>query len=348
MYMRTQFSAVCLALLLCLAGGDIFSAVPSRPDLGGLDGVNRKIITAVRYGNARRVSFLLKKAHDDGAIPEWLLQYNNDLLASCEKNAILFTSGTLDTIAGWYLQQVKHYRRDVTIVPIGMLSHPWFVLTLAERPEIVMHCLDTGMPRIDICNGVLPEDIRWPLHIPVAESGGGAGRELAVPDNVELNGSLAPARNFTPVSLRWFCRLLTENRFRRPVHLSLLTVSKMFSSLPDTCALSGLTYALRRARGDAVDVERSERVFAGTGNLLNQDRRAFLQTEDANAIIMQYVFLCKRLADTRHEQGYYEREASLRHTMKELADSCVILDADAYDLLAGTAHVPAVRADLLP
>ncbi|MBN2415927.1 hypothetical protein JXO52_08795 [bacterium] len=342
--MRPVFLHICLAALLCLNGtGNACSGTDQARENDRLDNFNRKIVHAVRYGNAARMVSLLQNAYESGAIPNWLLQYSNDLLSSCDDHGILFTAGTLDTIGAWYLQHIVHYRRDVTVVPVGLLAHPWFVLSLAERERIVVQCIDVGMERIDICNGTLPDSGRGPLRIPLIARG-----ETPAPDRLSEYPAFDPvlrrSHNFTPASLRWVTHLLEENRFKRPVHFSLPAAAKLFSSIPAHCTLCGLTYAVRPGREEKVDCEIGEQILSRALPQIGPDRRQFLQTREADTVIMQYALLCKKLADTRHRQGDYARERSLLHWMKDLADSCVILDAEAYDLLlqqrAGSSESP--------
>lgn len=70
---------------------------------------------------------MLKKAK---VYPEAILNYNYNVLMSLDKNAILFTNGTIDTYPIWILQQTV--RSDVTVLNMDLLKNKNYLLSKLE------------------------------------------------------------------------------------------------------------------------------------------------------------------------------------------------------------------------
>jgi hypothetical protein len=61
------------------------------------------------------------------AIPKWMLEYGRNALSSCDENAILFTFGDVTFNATSCVQIIENYRKDVTILPLGLVGRPGYV-----------------------------------------------------------------------------------------------------------------------------------------------------------------------------------------------------------------------------
>lgn len=85
---------------------------------------------ALRYliqGDQDSARFAFKQGRDAGGFRDGILDYNRNMLVSCEKDAILFTNGDGDTFPALYLQVMEGVRRDVTIVNLSLLNGSQYI-----------------------------------------------------------------------------------------------------------------------------------------------------------------------------------------------------------------------------
>ncbi len=76
-------------------------------------------------------------------------EYVLNMLAGLDRDAILFTNGDNDTFPIWYLQEVEHYRRDVTVVNLMLINLPWYIKQLKSRsPALPLSYTDAEIDRL--------------------------------------------------------------------------------------------------------------------------------------------------------------------------------------------------------
>ena len=71
------------------------------------------------------------------------VEYAWNILAGLDKGSLLFTNGDNDTFPIWYLQEVEHFRRDVTVVNLSLVNLPWYVKQMRRRDPPLL--LDKGV-----------------------------------------------------------------------------------------------------------------------------------------------------------------------------------------------------------
>jgi hypothetical protein len=71
-------------------------------------------------------AWALNEGKNRGGFIAAQLEYNRQLLNSCDSNAILLTSGDAITFGILYLQTIEKYRTDVSAVDVNMLGSYWY------------------------------------------------------------------------------------------------------------------------------------------------------------------------------------------------------------------------------
>ncbi len=83
-----------------------------------------------------------------GGFTEAVLSFNRQLLNSCDKNAILITSGDNITISAWYLQLIENYRTDITVVDAHMFNTDWYPKYLKADRNLKLSYTDADLDTI--------------------------------------------------------------------------------------------------------------------------------------------------------------------------------------------------------
>lgn len=87
-------------------------------------------MTYLYNNNPDSAKWALKHGQTEGGFYPAIMEYNRNIMASCEKNAILFTNGDNDTYPMWFLQLLERYRTDITVINLSLLNVSWYIKQL--------------------------------------------------------------------------------------------------------------------------------------------------------------------------------------------------------------------------
>lgn len=88
-------------------------------------------------GDTDRLDGALRHILESGIITDEIMDYNYNMLAGLDENAILITNGDNDTYPGWILTRILGVRSDVDIVNRSLLNTEWYPL----------YVITDGLPR---------------------------------------------------------------------------------------------------------------------------------------------------------------------------------------------------------
>ena len=206
-----------------------------------------QFLDAVRMGCRDRMMRALADCRERGGLPGWLMEYNRNMLNSCEKNAILFTGSDADTIAAWYLQYIEKHRADVTLVPIGLLNQPWFIYALKEKRSIIPKCVSINWTLAEINN-----IDAWKWH--------DGYRSIFLSKSVQKKYNIMNINGKIHWSVAWdiymqkgsynvknlvaLLHIIKSNGWHRPIYFSRKCNSLLINNLKDYLKIHGLVFKL--------------------------------------------------------------------------------------------------------
>ena len=216
--------------------------------------------------------YAFKKGQSEGGFYPGLMEYNKNIMASCEPDAILFTNGDNDTYPMWFLQLVEGYRKDITVVNLNLLNVAWYIKQLKNGYPFGDN--NISMERTD-------EDIdglkttKWDktiMEIPVRDDPRNTGGKI--------QWTLKPTikDQYIRVQDLMVLEILKTNDWTRPVYFS-TTVSQVNKiGLDDFLAFEGLVLNLKLHK-EKISAERLEKncLEVYTYNGINDEHLQYIE-----------------------------------------------------------------------
>lgn len=186
--------------------------------------------------DSARVAF--EKGKIDGAYYPAIVEYNQNIMASCDKNAILFTNGDNDTYPMWYLQLINKYRKDITVVNLSLLNVGWYIKMLKNNYSFGENNLSINLTE-DQINTLKPAEwnekqVELPAkHDPLSEAG-------------KISWNFKPTIENKALRIQdlMIIEILKVNDWNRPVYFSTTVYNQNRIGLDDYLTFEGLVYRL--------------------------------------------------------------------------------------------------------
>lgn len=177
--------------------------------------------------------------------------FAHNMLASLPPNAILFSNGDVDTFPLWYLQKVEGYRQDVTVCNIYLLMTPWFTkqivrynpgFPLEMQPEDIDNLRAISWTDSTV---MLPGDLN-PVKYGLPDS-------VATQDSLALEVSPSFGQGHLFVHDQIILRILRENRWKRPIYVSIGVSPETASYLSPYLRTEGLVRRVVPVRNPGIN-----------------------------------------------------------------------------------------------
>jgi tetratricopeptide (TPR) repeat protein len=195
-------------------------------------------MTYLYNDNPDSAMWAFNHGQEEGGFYPAIMEYNKNIMASCEKNAILFTNGDNDTYPMWFLQFVEKYRRDITVVNLSLLNVPWYIKQLKNSYPFGENNLFLTLTDMDI------DSLRarlWgeqKVEIPVKHDPLNKDGKIAWLVKPTIDGKAIRIQDFMLIEI------FKSNDWNRPVYFSTTVYEGNKIGLDNYLALEGLVHKL--------------------------------------------------------------------------------------------------------
>lgn len=209
-------SFVLTAVLMAYGAAHLLSAALSWA------GVRRWVaafIIVILAGGAAANQVLSNYESVDGSHSFYASDSARNYLAGLEQNAIIFTTGDNDTWPPLYLQTAENYRRDVSVINLGLLNTSWYLTNLQNRePDFPLKLSSDDFaglaPRPFPDTTVSIPFIRSARHTDSATAGEGGI------DTLLIRLSPGGAQKYFLVQDQLLLRIIKNNNWVRPIYFT--------------------------------------------------------------------------------------------------------------------------------
>lgn len=204
------------------------------------------------------LKYFYRRAYQIGAYPKWLLEFGRNLLKSCDEDAILFTGGNADFDVCTYLQLHENYRNDITIIPIGFINRPWYILFLKKGLEGGVSKININLSKKQIMDIHAYKWDTTAVSIPVSQK---IKNKYELDDNFAMQWTVTPdfvsnrmhskieqektkKRQYLSPRRAMLLQIIEDNYKHRPIYFSNFANSFFYAGLDSFFRNCGLTSEL--------------------------------------------------------------------------------------------------------
>lgn len=206
----------------------------------------RRAIEHIRSFDTEGAIDELSKAESVGAFPEWLIEYAQNSLNSCERNGILFVTEEYEIFPLLFLQLVRQYRADVSIIPLPLLNTSWFNIMLKSGIGNVFTPVKTDLMIEDFMNLHLYPFTGQTISVEIPDKKRLAFKREELTLNLELNPDIVTDKGkFISPAMVMMAEIIRANAFERAVYFSVNIPPEIyFNRMTNRLQHCGIVYEL--------------------------------------------------------------------------------------------------------
>lgn len=202
-----------------------------------------RALEALKTGDVDQYKKELTEAESWGGFPLHAVEYGRNVLKSCDTNAILIVNGDAEFNILQYVQAVKAYRKDVSLIVKALLERPFYIKIIRDGvPDIYK-----SVP-INMSDNLIMEmhNYKWrenDVIIPISEK---ARKEYLLNDtlthfNWHIKPNVGKKQLWTGTAM--LVNIIETNNWERPVHFTLYG-SHNLDGIKDNLQIVGITARL--------------------------------------------------------------------------------------------------------
>lgn len=332
---------------------DIDSSYPGHLETLGPYAKLTSIWASLAYGYASlgdmdsaRSAFVEGESY--GAFIPGTVEYARNSMSSCDRDAILFANGDMDTFPLYYLQVVEGYRTDITVVNLSLLNANWYDVQITKRyifGKNRLECTQTEDELTSVSPRVYSGQ-NTSLEVPrqTLERYGVKDREIRskgaiswyLAPTFESNGTKA-----LRVQDIMVLSVLKSNAWRRPVYFSVTTETAARIGLDKFLRLEGLALKLVPYHLDSSQIDEKR-----LKDLLMSDEKGFswrglkdvttMHDSDLKMMAANYQYVFESLASAYYSMGSKAEALRVLERMERVVPSTYVpLSISSKEWLSG-------------